>query len=78
MGAAISLFEGAQALEVPRDRFAPVKTTNDLLKLWSDLYTLTDDFQVLPVGTGAVDVAVDLDPRFYAAIVDFTAVEVRA
>ena len=31
MGAAIDVFEGAQALRVPRARFAPVKTTDDLL-----------------------------------------------
>lgn len=72
MGAAISLFDGAEALEVPRARFAPVKTTNDLLKLWSDLYTLTDDFQVLPASAAADDVVVDLDPLFFRAIADFT------
>ena len=71
MGAAISLFEGARALLVPRRRFAPVKTTNDLLKLWSDLYTLSEDFQVLPVRPDGPDVVVDLDPRFYRAIADF-------
>jgi len=36
MGAAIELFEGAQVLEVTRDRFLPVKTTDDLLVLRSD------------------------------------------
>ena len=72
MGAAISLFEGARTLEVPRQRFAPVKTTNDLLKLWSDLYTLTQDFQVLPVESGAAEVVVDLDTRFFRAIGEFT------
>merc|ERR1719155_323449 len=29
MGAAISCFDGAIALRIPRSRFAPVKTTND-------------------------------------------------
>ena len=72
MGAAIALFDGAEALEVPRVRFAPVKTTNDLLKLWSDLYNLTDDFQVLPAAARVDDTVVDLDPRFYRAIVEFT------
>ena len=33
MGAAISSFEGAELLLVPRTRFAPVKTTDDLLVL---------------------------------------------
>merc|ERR1719355_108541 len=30
MGAAIECFDGASAIAVPRTRFAPVKTTNDL------------------------------------------------
>merc|ERR1719321_1710223 len=46
MGAAISCFEGAKALQIPRSRFAPVKTTSDLLALRSDAYVLTDDFRV--------------------------------
>ena len=30
MGAAIASFEGAGAILIPRTRFAPVKTTNDM------------------------------------------------
>jgi UTP--glucose-1-phosphate uridylyltransferase len=41
MGAAIGVFEGAAALRVPRSRFVPVKTTDDLLALRSDAYELT-------------------------------------
>lgn len=40
MGTAIEVFEGSQALFVPRDRFRPVKTTNELLLVRSDLYEL--------------------------------------
>lgn len=40
MGSAISLFPNAQVLCVPRCRFAPVKKTNDLLLLRSDVYEL--------------------------------------
>merc|ERR1712238_234950 len=47
MGAAISCFEGATAVVIPRERFAPVKTTNDLLALRSDAYTLTPDFRIM-------------------------------
>ena len=43
MGAAIEVFEGARTVEVGRDRFVPVKTTNDLLVLRSDCYELDDD-----------------------------------
>eukprot|EP00746_Dinoflagellata_sp_MGD_P089772 gnl/MRDRNA2_/MRDRNA2_35422_c0_seq1.p1 gnl/MRDRNA2_/MRDRNA2_35422_c0~~gnl/MRDRNA2_/MRDRNA2_35422_c0_seq1.p1 ORF type:complete len:480 (-),score=107.53 gnl/MRDRNA2_/MRDRNA2_35422_c0_seq1:262-1701(-) len=46
MGAAISCFPGATAIVIPRSRFAPVKTTNDLLALRSDAYTLTRDFRI--------------------------------
>jgi len=46
MGAAIECFEGAGALAVPRSRFAPVKTTADLLALRSDAYRITEDGRV--------------------------------
>ncbi|RYD35543.1 MAG: UTP--glucose-1-phosphate uridylyltransferase, partial [Verrucomicrobiaceae bacterium] len=46
MGAAIECFEGAAALDVPRSRFAPVKTTGDLLALRSDAYEVLADGQV--------------------------------
>jgi UTP--glucose-1-phosphate uridylyltransferase len=44
MGAAIEIFEGAQTIEVTRRRFVPVKTTNDLLVLRSDVYDIGEDF----------------------------------
>lgn len=44
MGAAIECFAGAGAIEVSRLRFAPVKTTSDLLAVRSDAYELTEDF----------------------------------
>merc|ERR1740129_1882444 len=47
MGAAISCFEGATAVVIPRERFAPVKTTNDLLALRSDAYKITEDFRIV-------------------------------
>ena len=62
---------GAKALRVPRNRFAPVKTTNDLLRISSDLYALGDDYQVLPRVDNAGDVVVDLDPKFYKSVADF-------
>lgn len=43
MGAAIEVFEGATAICVDRDRFQPVKTTNELLLLRSDVYDLGED-----------------------------------
>jgi len=46
MGAAIECFAGSAAIEVPRSRFAPVKTTGDLFSLRSDAYEVLDDGQV--------------------------------
>ncbi len=47
MGAAVAVFEGATAIEVGRERFLPVKTTDDLLLLRSDVYDLTDDYRLV-------------------------------
>ena len=46
MGAAIDVFEGAARAARAARRFAPVKTTDDLLVLRSDAYELTDDARV--------------------------------
>ena len=46
MGSAIECFEGAAAVDVPRSRFAPVKSTGDLFVLRSDAYLVSDDGQV--------------------------------
>ena len=46
MGAAIECFEGSQAIEVPRSRFAPVKSTADLFALRSDAYAVREDGRV--------------------------------
>ncbi len=59
MGAAIEIFEGARTIEVGRDRFVPVKTTNDLLVLRSDVYEIGGDY-VLDQASAIVPF-VDLD-----------------
>jgi len=46
MGAAIGVFEGAQAIRVPRSRFVPVKKTSDLLVLRSDAYVLGEGARI--------------------------------
>ena len=74
MGAAIEVFEGAEAIEVSRTRFAPVKTTNDLLVLRSDFYALTEDVHVVPAdGREPGSIFVDLDPDHYKLLCDFDA-----
>jgi UTP--glucose-1-phosphate uridylyltransferase len=74
MGAAIESFEGASLLLVPRTRFAPVKTTDDLLVLRSDVYTISDDMVVAPLPERATNLPyVELDKRYYKLIDDFEA-----
>jgi UTP--glucose-1-phosphate uridylyltransferase len=74
MGAGISLFEGARALHVTRARFAPVKSTSDLLALWSDAYELTDDHRIVPSRHRVPgDLVVDLDAKHYRQVGDLRA-----
>jgi UTP--glucose-1-phosphate uridylyltransferase len=74
MGAGIGVFDGARALHVPRERFAPVKTTSDLLALRSDAYVLTEDVRVA-LHPDRADGAplVDLDDDYFKRIADFDA-----
>jgi UTP--glucose-1-phosphate uridylyltransferase len=74
MGAAIGSFPGAQLLCVPRTRFVPVKTTDDLLVLRSDVYELTDAYEAHPVPerNGSLPF-VELDKRFYKLLDAFEA-----
>lgn len=46
MGAAVKVFPGAMAVEVPRSRFLPVKGTSDLLLIRSDVYELDNDYHL--------------------------------
>jgi UTP--glucose-1-phosphate uridylyltransferase len=68
MGAAIEVFEGARTIEVGRDRFVPVKTTNDLLVLRSDVYDVGHDFVLDPA---AAIPYVELDPTYYKLVPEF-------
>jgi UTP--glucose-1-phosphate uridylyltransferase len=74
MGAAIGVFEGAAALRVPRARFVPVKTTNDLLSLRSDAYVISDGRAVhLAPELAGVPPLIDLDTDHYKLVGDFDA-----
>ena len=68
MGAAIGAFERVAAVDVPRSRFVPVKTTNDLLVLRSDVYALADDGRLEAVAPLPF---VDLDPEHFGRLADF-------
>lgn len=71
MGAAVGVIPGARALHVPRRRFRPVKTTNELLLLRSDLMELDEDLTLVWTG-GATEPAIRLGDD-YRLIDDFDA-----
>jgi UTP--glucose-1-phosphate uridylyltransferase len=74
MGAAIAVFEDARVLCVPRTRFAPVKTTDDLLLVRSDVYTLTPEWHLEPLPERAQALPfVELDPAYYKLLDGFEA-----
>ncbi len=72
MGAAIGSFPGARLLCVPRGRFVPVKTTDDLLVLRSDVYAVSDDLLVEPIPERDGNLPyVELDSDYYKLLDDF-------
>jgi UTP--glucose-1-phosphate uridylyltransferase len=74
MGAAVESFDGAGLLLVPRTRFLPVKTTDDLLVLRSDVYAVSDALEVEPIEERRGRLPfVELDKRFYRLIDEFEA-----
>ncbi len=76
MGAGISLFEGAAAVNVPRARFLPVKKCGDLLAVRSDCFVGSEreGLTLNPLRTAAglgEAVKVTLDPRYYGKFDQF-------
>ncbi|MHC1752966.1 UTP--glucose-1-phosphate uridylyltransferase [Humidesulfovibrio sp.] len=69
MGSAISAFENARLVLVPRTRFAPVKTTQDLLLVMSDCYLRTklETIEQNPARTTPMP-SIALDQKFYRKI----------
>jgi UTP--glucose-1-phosphate uridylyltransferase len=69
MGAAIECFPGAGAVAVPRTRFAPVKTTADLLALRSDAYVITEDGRaMLAPERNGIPPEIDLDSEHFKLV----------
>lgn len=69
MGAAIESFEGAAAIAVGRNRFAPVKTTSDLLIIRSDACAVTPDHRLeLAAECKGEPPVVILDPVHYKLV----------
>jgi UTP--glucose-1-phosphate uridylyltransferase len=73
MGAAISLFDRATAIRVPRRRFSPVKNTDDLLAVRSDAYDLTDDGRIVLASHRSTPPKVTLDPQHFKLLDAFGA-----
>ncbi len=76
MGAAISLFDKSAAVRVPRSRFFPVKTCNDLLAMRSDCFVFTPkkNLKMNPdrkISDKQETIKINLDSRFYRKIDDF-------
>jgi UTP--glucose-1-phosphate uridylyltransferase len=69
MGAAIEVFDDSRLICVGRDRFVPVKTTDDLLVLRSDVYDLGGDYVLDQTGERVPYVA--LDDRHYKLVDEF-------
>eukprot|EP01023_Acetabularia_acetabulum_P013170 TRINITY_DN162_c0_g1_i1.p1 TRINITY_DN162_c0_g1~~TRINITY_DN162_c0_g1_i1.p1 ORF type:complete len:475 (-),score=81.98 TRINITY_DN162_c0_g1_i1:454-1878(-) len=66
MGSAIECFEKTDAVVVPRSRFAPVKTCNDLFVLRSDVYKINEDSTVeLAIEKAPL---VKLDDKYYKLV----------
>jgi UTP--glucose-1-phosphate uridylyltransferase len=69
MGSAISVFERATAVRVPRTRFVPVKKCQNLLALWSDCYVMTEDSRIIQnPGRRFGPINIDLDDGYYKTI----------
>ena len=75
MGAAVSLFDGTAAVRVPRSRFYPVKTCNDLLVVRSDYFVYGQDqnLRINPAREAKKKpdvIKIKLDPGYYGKIDD--------
>lgn len=73
MGAAVSSFENAQAVNVPRSRFFPVKKCNELLAVRSDCFLLTPNERLIinpdrRKKSLPDTVSIHLDPAYYGKI----------
>ncbi|MCK5831833.1 MAG: UTP--glucose-1-phosphate uridylyltransferase [Methylococcales bacterium] len=71
MGAAISNFKGSIALRIPKTRFTPIKTTNELLGLWSNAFILDKNNLVVTNPERKEGyIVISLDDKYYKKIDD--------
>lgn len=77
MGSAVGNFSKFKGIIIPRDRFAPVKKTEDYLIRRSDAYVLNEDFSLTMAKErkekGLGEVLVSLDEKHYKKIQQFDA-----
>jgi UDP-N-acetylglucosamine pyrophosphorylase len=71
MGAAISVFKNSKAMVVHRDRFAPVKKTDDLFIIRSDAYKLSSNYHLKLAA--AKQPIINLDQRYFKMVNEFEA-----
>lgn len=74
MGAAISNFKDSIAIRIPKARFAPIKTTNELLGLWSNAFVLDkNNLVAINPKRQAAYIIISLDDKFYKKTDDLQA-----
>ena len=74
MGAAISNFKDSIALRIPKSRFTPIKTSNELLGLWSNAFVLDENNLVVTNPERKEGfIEINLDDKFYKKIDDLQA-----
>ncbi len=74
MGSAISSFKDSIAIRISKTRFVPIKTTNELLGLWSNAFILDKDSLVKPnPNRKAHHIIINLDQNYFKTIDDLKA-----
>jgi UTP--glucose-1-phosphate uridylyltransferase len=69
MGAAVHLFEGSGAVQVPASRFYPVKKCNDLLAVRSDCFRLDEAGRLVENPDRTLDrIHIRLDPEYFSRV----------
>ncbi|XP_018027573.1 UTP--glucose-1-phosphate uridylyltransferase isoform X1 [Hyalella azteca] len=72
VGAAVKSFNGAHGINVPRSRFLPVKKTDDLLLVMSNLYRLQNGALIMsPLRMFPTTPLVKLGPNHFARVKEF-------
>ena len=71
MGSAINVFEDSRAVVVGRERFVPVKKTNEFLAVRSNAYAIDENWQIKLIEGKAYAPQIQLDEKYYKTVNDF-------